>query len=162
METIKFKKAQLASYEVITQPGKYSLQVANDVTDKNRVTNEDGSAPRYIVGFKAIAEDKLAQVREAFKGANGETLDEIEIDGTNGCFMTGNLWDSTGVVIPAKGERVDCIVDLVKARDTDEEVLRVISMKVRKSISAPKVDLNTFFENTEVSAPAEGTTLTTH
>lgn len=147
METIKYKRAYLTMCAMIAAAGKYALQVAHDVTDKNLVANEDGTAPRYIVGLKAIAADKFTQVREVFKGA-----DEVEIDQTNGLFMTGNIWKTGNETLPAKNEIVDCIVDYVPSRETGEPVLRVTNITVRKALIAPKLDVNKFFE--EIAVPA--------
>ena len=152
METtsgIKFKKSQLASYDAITTPGKYYLTVSNDVTEKNLVTPDDGSSSRYIVGFKAIPEDKLGQVKAAFKDA-----DEIDIEKLNGSFLTGNIWlpaNGNQPALPVKGEKVECIVDYVKLRDSEEMALRVTNMKVREAQKAAKLDVAALFAETETA-----------
>lgn len=152
METIKYKRAFLTMCALITAAGKYALQVSNDVTDKNLVTNEDGKAPRYIVGLKAIAADKLGQVREVFKGS-----EEVDIDQTNGLFMTANIWKTGSEVLPVKNEIVDCIVDYVPSKE-GEMVLRVTNISVRKANVATKVDLNKLFaETTELATAASET-----
>lgn len=153
---IKYKRAYLTSCQLIEAPGKYDLVVSNDVTEANLVSNEDGTAPRYIVGFKAIAADKLPQVREVFK-----ENEEVDIEQTNGLFMTGNIWKTGKEVLPAKGETVSCIIDFVQPRVEEgqpeaEPVLRVTSMKVHKSRAAQKLDLNKLFEATETT-PASST-----
>lgn len=153
METIKFKREYLASYSIVVEPGKYALQVSNDVTDKNLVANEDGTSPRYIVGLKAIASDKVAQLKEVFKDT-----DEVEIDQTNGLFMTANIWANGNERLPVKGEMIDCVVDMVKSRESEELVLRIVGSKVRKAIVAPKLDLVKLFEQ-EVDANPPATTL---
>lgn len=152
--TIKYKKAYLADCQVIDAPGKYALKVSNDVTDKNLVASEDGTNPRYIVGFKAIAADKLPQVAEVFK--NDE---EVDIEQTNGLFMTANLWQTGNEQIPVKGETVDAIVDLVPAREGEDLVLRITSFKVRKAQVAKKLDLNKLFAPTETEAATSGNNL---
>lgn len=154
METIKYKRAYLSACALIAVAGKYSLQVSNDVTDKNLVANEDGSAPRYIVGLKAIAEDKYAQVREVFKDS-----EEVEIDQTNGLFMTANIWKTGNEVLPVKNEIVDCIVDYVPNKESGEMVLRIVSIKVRKATVADKLDVIKFF--TEVETPTVESSSTT-
>lgn len=148
MDRIKFKKSYLKNYAIITEPGKYALRVSNDVTDNNLVTNEDGLFPRYIVTLKAIPADKTSQLREVFR-----ENEEVDIECMNGVFMTGNVYQKEGVKLPAKGEVVDCVVEYVKSRDSEELVLRVISLKVHPSIQAPKLDIMKFFEDTVITPP---------
>lgn len=149
-ETIKLKTAYLAGCQMITQPGKYSLTVSSQ---PNLFTDDKGS--RYIVGFKAIADHKLAQTRELFKNNT-----EVNIEQTQGLFMTGNIWAREGakVNLPAKGENVDCTVDYVPSReDKDVLILAITSMSVKEAVKANKIDLTTFFAEEEVKV--EGSTL---
>lgn len=152
MDTIKLKRAFLSACTLITQPGKYFLQVSNDVTEKNLVANADGTAPRYIVGLKAITEDKLAQAREVF----GEN-EEVNIEQTNGLFLTANIWQTGSETLPVKGEVVEAVVDYVTPRDGEELVLRVTNIRVKKAINAPKVNLEKLFA--AQATPAMGSTL---
>lgn len=148
METIMFKKEQLGSYAKIVKPGKYELEVASNVTEKNLVDN------RYIVNFKAIAADKLPQLKEAFS-----FFTEIPIDQTNGLFLTGNIWvnDGQAVQTPMKGEVVDVTIDHVEDRE-GQSVLRVTNIKLKPAVKAAKLDLASFFEET-ATAPPIGATL---
>lgn len=153
METIKFKREYLASYKQILTPGKFALQVSNDVTDKNLVTDEDGGKPRYIVGLKAIAPDKIAQLKEVFKDNS-----EVDIEQTNGLFMTLNIWKTGNEQLPVKGEFIACVADFVAPREGDERVLRIISHKVNAAKEAPALDLNTLFAE-EATPAKQGATL---
>lgn len=141
METIKFKRENLAKYKTISTPGKYELEVASNVSEKNRITDEDGKNPRYIVNLRAVANDKLPQLRELFKDQ-----EEVEIEETNGLFLTGNIWERDGqkTTLPMKGEKVDCAVDTVTSRE-GEEVLRVVNMRVNPSAAPEAISLDTFF-----------------
>jgi len=149
METqIKFKRSQLANYAVITLPGKYELEVASDVSPDRLIIDEDGSNARHIVNLKAVASDKLDQLKAAFGNKT-----EINIEQTNGCFMTANVWKREGQNsdLPMKGETVDAIVDYVTPREGEEKVLRITSLKRKPSKVAQKISLNEFFG---VEAPA--------
>lgn len=154
METIMFKRTYLTSYRIITEPGKYALQVSNDVSEKNLVTNEDGTFPRYIAGLKAIAVDKLPQLKAAFGDA-----DEVPIEQLNGVFMSANIPANEYTILPAKGELIDTVVDYVMNAEKSGQVLRAISTKVRKAKTAPVFDVVKFFEATEATTAKAGTTL---
>jgi hypothetical protein len=149
-ESIKLKRAYLAGCQMITQPGKYSLTVSSA---PNLFTDDKGS--RYIVGTKAIAEHKLAQARELFKES-----EEVDIEQTQGLFLTGNIWVREGyrVNLPAKGENVDCNVDYVPSREGDM-ILAITSLSVKEAVKGEKINLDTFFAATEVPAEGNGTTL---
>jgi hypothetical protein len=148
METvgIKMKKAALLAYALISAPGKYELEVANNVSEKN-LYSEEGKTPRYIVGLKAISSDKIAQAQEVFK-----EVEEVEIEQTNGLFLTASIWknDENQPSLPMKGEKVECAVGFVPDRD-GVEVLRVLNMRV---LAAKKADK---FKFDEITAPKEGT-----
>lgn len=141
METtkIQFKKSQLVGYVLIEKPGKYELESSSNVTDKNLVTDESGRS-RYIAGFKAIASDKLDQIKAVFAGK-----DEVSIEQTNGLFLTANIWANEGQVadLPMKGEKVDVTVDYVEAREGGQ-VLRITNVKRKPAQVASKLDLSTF------------------
>lgn len=141
METIKFKKQQLANYSLIKAPGKFALQVASNVTDKNLYTDEN-SRSRHIVNLKAIAIDKLSQVQALFQSS-----EEVEIDQTNGLFLTASIWAEEGKTqeLPMKGETVDVTIDNVVSRE-GEEVLRVTNIRVRPSTAPAKLSLASLFE----------------
>ena len=94
METpsIKFKRAALAGYAFITpsmKGRKIELEVSSNVTEKNRVISETGRES-YIVGLKAIAPKVLA-VKQLFA-----SREEVDIEETNGLFLTGNIWINNG------------------------------------------------------------------
>lgn len=143
-----FKKSNLAKFAVITRPGKYKLGCYSDVTNRNLV---DG---KYITTLKAIASDKLGQVREAFG-----TEEEIAIERTNGLFLTANIWDKEGVRLPAKGEMVEATIDYVTARNSEEQVLRVVALSVPQAETATKFNVESFFAPAEEVAAPEGTVL---
>lgn len=149
-ETIKLKRAYLAGCQMITRPGKYSLTVSST---PNLFTDEKGS--RYIIGTKAIAEHKLAQARELFKDS-----EEVDIEQTQGLFLTGNIWVREGskLNLPAKGENVDCNVDYVTSREGDQ-ILAITSLSVKEAVKGEKINLDTFFAANEASVEATGTTL---
>lgn len=142
MEKIMFKRTALALFAIITAPGKYLLTNYSDVTERNLV---DG---KYITTLKAIPADKLGQVKEVFGKENA-----VEIEKTNGLFLTTNIWDRPGVRLPGKGEVVEATVGYVKSR-TGEDVLRVTALSVPKAQEATKFDLAIFNEEATVQAAA--------
>lgn len=152
METIKFRRTALTNFVVIDKPGKYLLPTYSNVTDRNLVANEDGSAPRYIATFKAIAVDKVAQVKETFAAA-----EEVEIELTNGLFMTGNIWvkDGERPTLPMKGEMAECVVDYVTSRE-GEQVLRITNVRPAEAKTAEKINILSFFAPTEAPTTTEG------
>lgn len=129
-----------AGYSFIDLPGTYTLEVASNVSEKNLVKNANGES--YIVGFKAIAEDKKAQVLEVFSGKN-----EVPIEMTQGLFLTGNLWRNPSLKrLPMKGEKVDVVIDWVSTREDKEiTVLRIKTMNLRPVSEAKKLDIASFF-----------------
>lgn len=139
--SIQFKRSYLASFQQILKPGKYEVQVQTNVTEANLVSDEDGSKPRYIATLKAIAKDKLEQLRQTFAEA-----EEVDIEQTNGLFMTANIWVKEGVSpdLPMKGETVEVTVDEVPSRE-GEAVLRVTNIKRKPAEVAKKLDLANFF-----------------
>jgi len=145
--SIQFKRSSLAGYVAITEPGKYKLQVSNNVTDKNLVESENGRQS-YIVGLKAIFPDKLEQVKQVF----AET-EEVAIEQTNGLFATGNIWKNgdSEPALPMKAEEIEATVAYVPNRD-GEEVLRITNMRVLGAKTAPKLSLEGLFAAT--TAPA--------
>jgi len=158
METIKFKTALLGLYATITSPGRYELQVANNVSDSNLVSDEEGKSERYIVNLRAIAQDKLEQVKAVFAGK-----EEVEIDQTNGLFMTANIWKQKDkpANLPMKGEIVDVTVDFVESRE-GEQVLRITNIQRKAAQKAARLDVLHFFAAEEVAASVEtGATLAT-
>lgn len=160
METIKFKTANLANYTVITKPGLYILESLSNVTESNLVADDDGKNPRYIANFKAIAADKLPQVKQVFDGKA-----EVDIEQTNGLFLSANVWKREGQTadLPMKGEKVECTVDLVSSREGDQVVLRITNIKRRPASVGEKIDLVSFFApvaatgTAPAGAPAEKT-----
>jgi len=137
---INFKRSSLAGFQQITEPGKYKLQVLNNVTDKNLVQSESGRQS-YIVSFKAISADKLEQVKQVFAES-----EEVAIEQTNGLFLTGNIWKNSDETpaLPMKGEEVEATIAYVPSRD-GEEVLRVTNMRVLGAKTAPKLSLEGLF-----------------
>jgi len=127
-----FKRSQLADYKVIREPGKYKLICATSTSEKNRVANENGRES-YIVSFKAIASDKVPNLVTVFREA-----EEVEIEKTNGIFMTGNIWVNQGShkPLPMKGEEVEVMIDLVPSRD-GTSVLRVRDMRIEEARELP-------------------------
>jgi hypothetical protein len=145
---LKFKKALLAGYQLITKPGKFRLICQNNVTEKNLVANANGRKS-YIATVKAVALDKFDALRAAFAES-----DEIEIDKTRGLFLTVNFWvnDETGeeLPLPMKGEEFEAMVDWVSSRankDTGEktQLLRVVSARIRGAEKAMNIDVANFF-----------------
>lgn len=144
VETIKFKRERLGDYALIETPGKYELVATSDVTERNLVTDEDGKNPRYIASFKAIAVDNFPQLKEVFKDA-----EEVLIEQTNGLFLTANIWKTPGrqAQLPMKGEKVECNIDFVKAREGEGQVLRITNIKLRPALVANKLDISSFFKD---------------
>lgn len=149
--SIQFKRSYLAAFVQILLAGKYDLVVQSDVTEANLVRDEDGSKPRYIATLKAIAKDKLPQLREVFA-----TEEQVDIEKTNGLFMTANIWVKEGVPtsLPMKGETVEVIIAEVPARDTEEPVLRVTKLARKASGVANKLNITEFFSPAGAPAPA--------
>ena len=139
-ESIKFKRTKLAEYSLISTPGKYELEASSNVTERNLVTDEADNS-RYIASFKAIAKDKFTQLKETFKD-----IEEVDIEQTNGLFLTANIWNNGSVELPMKGEKVECNIDFVEARD-GSSVLRITNIKLRPAKKADKLDLSSFFND---------------
>lgn len=152
-----FKTILLAAYSVISAPGKYELEVLSNVTEGNLVADADGSNPRYIANLKAIAADKLPQLKQVFADKQ-----EVPIEETNGLFLTANIWKREGRAadLPMKGEKVEVTVDYVESRE-QEKVLRVTNIKRKPAIAPAKLDLASFFspvtQSAEATQPAEKT-----
>lgn len=138
--TINFKRSSLAGYQAINEPGKYKLQVTNNVTDKNLVVSEKGRES-YIVSVKAIAPDKMEQLKQVFAES-----EEVAIEQTNGLFLTANIWKNGEEVpaLPMKGEEVEVTVGFVPSRDS-EEVLRITNIRVLSAKTAKKLSLESLF-----------------
>ncbi len=139
----QIKTTKLNGYATPSAPGTYELEVANNVTENNQYT--DASGTRYIVNLKAIAPDKLQQVKEAFKGKESISSEEA-----NGLFMTGSIWKAEGKssVLPMRGEIVKATLAFVPSRD-GEEVLRVTNISVQPAKQAARLDVAKFFAEVE-------------
>lgn len=131
-----FKTALLATFVLITKPGKYLLKAFTNTDDRNLVTDENGRQ-RHIISFRAVAQDKLAQLQQVFAGK-----DEVPIDQTNGLFLTANAWvqPDRAADLPMKSEEVECNVDYVPSRD-GEQVLRITNYKRKPAEKASFIDL---------------------
>lgn len=130
---IMFKVTSLLSFKQIIKPGKYLLDTFSTVTDANFIAGEDGKSDKHILTVRAIAKDKLAQVAEVFKGKQ-----EVEIEETNGLFMTASIWRGP---LPMKGEKVECVVDYVDNADKTDRVLRVTGIRVIAAQVAESLNL---------------------
>lgn len=145
METaqLKFKRTSLANYSHVKTPGTFELEVSNNVSEKNLFVDENGRT-RYIVGFKAIADDKMAQIRETFL-----ENEEVPVEETNGLFLTGSIWKNEGETptLPMKGEKVKVTVDWVSPREAEEgeRVLRITNIQVQAAKVATKLSLESLF-----------------
>ena len=156
---IMFQKAWLLIFSFITAPGKYSLTVQNNVTEKNLYTDEKGRQ-RYIVGLKAIANDQLPQLQQKF--ANGES--ELPIEETNGLFLTGAIWkkdENDQPALPMKGEEVEVTIGFVKNRD-EVEVLRVTNIHVLPAKKAATLSLEALTPATATEVVASGAGAVAH
>jgi hypothetical protein len=153
MEKIMFKTVLLAAYSIISAPGKYELEVLSNVTEGNLVADADGQNPRYIANLKAVAADKLPQLKQVFADKQ-----EVPIEETNGLFLTANIWQREGRAadLPMKGEKVEVTIDYVESRE-QEKVLRVTNIKRKPAVAAPKLDLASFFAPVTQTATAEKT-----
>jgi uncharacterized protein YnzC (UPF0291/DUF896 family) len=141
--TINFKRSSLVGFQEISEPGKYKVQVLNNVTDKNLVESASGRQS-YITSLKAIFPDKLEQLKQVFAES-----EEVAIEQTNGLFATGNIWKNSDETpaLPMKGEEVEVTVGYVPNRD-GEEVLRVTNMRVLGAKVAKKLSLEGLFATT--------------
>lgn len=139
----QIKTSKLNGYATPSAPGTYELEVTNNVTENNQYT--DASGTRYIVNLKAIAPDKLEQVRQAFKGKESISSEEAQ-----GLFMTGSIWKAEGKtpVLPMRGEIVKATLALVPSRD-GEEVLRITNILVQPAKQAARLDVAKFFAEVE-------------
>lgn len=141
---IRFKRAQLAGFKLIGAGDigrKLELEVLHNVTEKNLVTSEKSGRESYIVSLKAITPDKVAGLQEVF----AET-EEVDIEQTNGLFLTANIWKNEGSTprLPMKGEKVEVIIAEVPNRE-GEAVLRVGNLQVRAAEEAKSIDLTAMF-----------------
>lgn len=141
---IKFKRSSLANYREIKAPGTYELEVSNNVSEKNIFTDEETGRQRYIVGVRAIASDKMPQVRATFL-----ENEEVPIEETNGLFLTGSIWKNAGETpaLPMKGEKIKATVDYVSPREAaeGEVVLRITNIQVQAAKTANKLSLEALF-----------------
>lgn len=155
---IMFTKAMLATFILLSKPGKYLAKVFNNVTENALVSDEDGQNPRYIINLRAIAPDQLAQLKEIFKGK-----EEVPIEETNGLFLTCNAWirkDSTGdytvmPALPVKGEEIEVVIEEVLNRD-QEPVWRVVNHRVSAAVRAEKLDIINLFEEEKPATAKAG------
>jgi len=153
VSAIMLKRTSLAAYREIKTPGTYELEVSSNVSEKNLFEDENGRL-RYIVGFKAIASDKLPQLREVF-GNNAE----VPIEQTNGLFLTGSIWKNgeETPALPMKGEKAKVTIDWVTPREAadGEVVLRITNIQVMAAKVANKLSLETLFAP-ETAAVSQG------
>lgn len=134
---IKFKKAYLGAFSTLSVPGKYKVQVQNNVSEKNLFTDGEGRQ-RYIVSLKAISADKLPQLSQVFADS-----EEVDIEQTNGLFLTASIWkkdENDHPALPMKGEEVDVIAGCVADRD-GVEVLRITNIQVATAKRAERFSL---------------------
>lgn len=143
---IMFKVTSLLLFALIQKPGKYLLDVFSTVTDANFIPGEEGKSDKHIVTVRAIAKDKAAQVKEVFAGKT-----EVEIEETNGLFMTGSIWNGP---LPMKGEKIECVVDYVDNADKTERVLRITGLRVATAETAEKFSLESL--NAVTATPKVG------
>ncbi len=144
---IKFRRTQLAGYKPVLEPNKYKLIVQNNVSEKNRYS--ENGRDRYIVSLKAIAKDQIEAVKTLFADT-----EEVAIEETNGLFLTGAIWvnGDEQPALPMKGEEVEVAVDYVVSRE-GEEVLRVTNMRVLPAKQTANFNLAELFA--DVTTPAE-------
>lgn len=138
---MKFYRSNIVSYETFDEPGRYTFICANNVTDKHLVVDPDGQNPRYIVNFKAIPPDKIEEVTAILK-----EHEEVDIELMKGMFLTHSIYvnDKPDVILPIRGEKIECIVDKVVLRD-GTEALRIVAATLRERPKTKKFDASIFF-----------------
>jgi hypothetical protein len=146
---IKFKRSLLATFAMLSIPGKYTVKVFTNVSEKNLFTDEKGQQ-RYIIGLRAIAPDQVPQLKQVF----AEGVEEVDIEETNGLFLTAAIWkkdENDQPALPMKGEEVEVNFGPVLNRD-GEEVLRITNIHVLPAKKAEAFSLASL--NTQVAAEA--------
>ncbi len=143
---IMFKRALLAAYALLTKPGKWKVTVANNVDERSLVTDEKTGQRKYIINLKALAPDQYELAKDVFRDK-----EEVEIEDTNGLFLTSNAWFSPNQELPLKGEVVEAFLGYVKNR-AGVQVLRITGLRVGKAMEAVTIDLDDMF----APAPAPG------
>lgn len=131
--------------------GKVELTVAQNVTSKHRVLDDQGRE-KYIVNLKAIAPDQIEELINKFSEG-----DEIPIEELNGLTLTHSVWINDGQEpehLPMKGEKVDCSVDYVQNRE-GQAVLRITNMVQRPVAQAEKVSFEKLFSKYGINAEEE-------
>lgn len=141
MEPMKFYRSSIVGYETFEKPGRYTLVCANNVTDKHLVCDPDGTNPRYIVNFKAIAPDKVKDVTAILMDN-----EEVDMELMKGMFLTYSIYvnDKPEVVLPIRGEKIECIIDLVTLRD-GTDALRIVAATLKERGKSKKFDSSVFF-----------------
>ncbi len=141
MEPMKFYRSNLVSYETFDSPGRYTFICANNVTDKHLVCDTDGQNPRYIVNFKAIPPDKIKELTALFM-----ENEEVDVELVKGMFLTHSIYvnDKPDVILPIRGEKIECIVDKVELRD-GTTALRIVTATLREQAKPKKFDMSIFF-----------------
>lgn len=149
---LKISKSKIENeYLFIDSPkSKVSLAVAQNVSEKHKVTDDQGRE-KYIVNFKAIADDQIGEVLDKFANS-----DEIPVEELNGLTLTGSIWVNDGQApqLPMRGEKVDCIIDYVKDRQGDQ-VLRVTNLALKAPEQASKVSFEQLFQKYGVVSDEE-------
>ena len=141
MEPMKFYRSNLVGYETFDEPGRFTFICANNVTDKHLVYDPDGQNPRYIVNFKAIPPDKVKEVAALFM-----ENEEVDVELVKGMFLTHSIYvnDKPDIILPIRGEKIECIVDKVLLRD-GTEALRIVTATLRERAKSQKFDMSIFF-----------------
>lgn len=147
---IKFKLTSLLSFAIISKPGKYLLKVFNNVSDANLIPATETANAHHIVTLRAVPADKFAQLKELFR--DGKT--EVDIEDTNGLFMTANRWE--GEALPMKGEAIECVVDYVDNKDKTEKVLKIAQSRVVAAKAADTIDMSFFVPESSGAQAGQG------
>ena len=117
----------IQSRTLVTEPGKYSLQVIGANSHEGKV----------ILNLKAQEPKGLEQAKEFLRA--GETDKSANTNMSTSVFEDANF-------IPAKGEFISCMVDNVPTRDGGTK-LGIVSISEIKAKSAGKVSLGDEFAN---------------
>lgn len=148
---VMFQREWLKDYKVIRKPmGKVEIQVANNVTEKNRVASTGpGGSDKYIINLKALTPESFEKLIALFP----QGVTEVPIEETNGLFLNVTAWINNGEIpaLPMRGEVINVAFDYVDDKEKTKKLLRATTYQLKPAEKAEALDFESFF-----TAIAEG------
>lgn len=133
-------RKDFAAYKVIREEGKFKVPVSNvskrlpmlDASGDQVYDANGDPLHKYIINLKAIPPHNLEIVKEIWKGQQ-----EINIASLNGLTMSTNQVDNgNDFALPARGEKIEIIVEKRFSNRAGEDVLAVVQHIIPKAANA--------------------------